>query len=105
MTIFDSNERVEFIAIQNFHYDNYSGYEYYLGRVDVNGKCGLVCVEELENCGTHSIVILQPIYEDIQLQKRSTTKANYDKYIVLANGKKIGEFTMVLNEWVMWSNS
>ena len=50
MIIFDTNEKVELIATQNFHYDNYSGYKYYLERVDVQGKSGLVCVEDVENC-------------------------------------------------------
>ena len=105
MTIFDTNETVEFIATQNFRYDNYSGYQYYLERVDVQGKCGLVCVEEVENCGTHATVVLNPIYNDIKVRKISTLKANYDKYAVFANGNKIGEFTMVLNAWVPHCNN
>src|SRR6185503_10199423 len=92
MTIFDANEKVEFIAAQNFHYDNYSGYQYYLERVDVKGKCGLVCVEELENCGTHARVLLPPIYNEIRISKVSTRKANYDRYVVFANGNRVGEF-------------
>jgi len=105
MTIFDANEKVEFIAAQNFHYDNYSGYQYYLERVDVKGKCGLVCVEELENCGTHARVLLPPIYNDIKISKVSTRKANYDRYVVFANGDRVGEFTMVTNEWVTMSEN
>ncbi len=101
MTIFDSNEKVEFIAAQNFHYDNYSGYQYYLERVDVEGKCGLVCVEELENGGTHSTVLLQPIYNDIKIHKISTMKANYDRYEVFADGSMLGKFTLVRNEWIL----
>jgi hypothetical protein len=104
MTLFDPSEKVEFIASQNFHYDNYSGYGYYLERVDVQGKCGLVCVEELEDCGTHSKIILQPIYDDIRVHKISTTKANYDKYAVFASGSRIGDFTLVLNAWVPRTN-
>jgi hypothetical protein len=105
MTIFDPSEKVEFIAMQNFKYDNYAGYNYYLERVDVKGKCGLVCVEEHENCATHSTVLLQPIYKDIKVCKISTAKANYDKYVVFANGTRIGEFTMVLNEWIPQCNN
>src|SRR6266498_3532279 len=100
MSIFDTREKVEFIAMQNFHYDNYSGYKYYLERVDIKGKCGLVCIEEQENCVTHSTILLPPIYNEIKVCKISTTKANYDKYVVLANGTRIAEFTMVLNEWI-----
>ena len=105
MTLFDANEKVEFIAAQNFHYDNYSGYQYYLERVDVQGKCGLVCVEEVENCGTHTRVLLEPIYTDIKIRKISTAKANYDRYSVFANGRRVGHFTMVTNEWVTMSDN
>jgi hypothetical protein len=105
MTIFEASEKVELIAQQNFRYDNYSGYKYYLERVDVKGKCGLVCVEEQENCGSHATVVLQPIYNDIKICKISTPKANYDKYVVYANGKRLGEFTMVINEWIVQCNN
>lgn len=105
MTLFDANEKVEFIAAQNFHYDNYSGYQYYLERVDVQGKCGLVCVEEVENCGTHTRVLLEPIYTDIKIRKISSSKANYDRYTVFANGRRVGHFTMVTNEWVTMSDN
>lgn len=104
MTIFDSSEKVELIATQNFHYDNYSGYQYHLERVEVKGKCGLVCVEEVENCGTHSRIILPPVYEDIKVNKISTIKANYDRYAVFANGSRIGDFTLVLIAWVPRAN-
>jgi hypothetical protein len=100
MTIFDASENIQLIAQQNFRYDSYSGYKYYLERVDVKGKCGLVCVEEQENYGTHATVVLQPIYNNIKVCKISTVKANYDKYVVFADGNRIGEFTMVLNEWI-----
>lgn len=100
MTIFDPTEKVEFIATQNFHYDNYSGYQCFLERVDVQGKYGLVCVEERENYGIHSKVILPPIYDNISVSKTSTSKANYDRYAVFADGSRIGEFTLVLNAWV-----
>jgi hypothetical protein len=101
MTIFDVNEKAEFIAAQYFRYDNYSGHQYYLERVDVKGKCGLVCVEEIENCGAHAKVLLPPIYNDIRIRKISNAKANYDRYEVFANGIYIGQFTMVTNEWVI----
>ncbi len=104
MTIFDANEKVESIATQNFKYDSYSGYKYNLERVDVKGKCGLVCVEEQESWGSHATILLQPIYNDIKVCKISTSKANYDKYVVYANGKRRGEFTMVLNEWIPQSD-
>ncbi|SRR6266498_1901112 len=100
MTIFDSTEKVEFIATQCLHYDNYQGCEYYLERVDVKGKCGLVCREVLDSCGCHAKIILQPIYNDIKVHKISSDKAIYDKYEVFANGSKIGQFTLVLNSWV-----
>jgi hypothetical protein len=100
MTIFDKSEKVECIATQIFRYDSYTGYQYYLERVNVNGKFGLVCVEEQENCGAHSKVVLQPVYGDIKVRKISTRKANYDRYAVFVNGKKAGDFTMVLNEWI-----
>jgi hypothetical protein len=105
MTIFDASEKIELIASQNFKYDCYSDYKYYLERVDVSGKCGLVYVEEKENCGVHSMVLLQPIYNDIKVCKVSTPKANYDKYVVYANGKRLGEFTMVINEWILQCNN
>ena len=105
MTLFDANEKVEFIAAQNFHYDNYSGYQYYLERVEVKGKCGLVCIEDIENCGTHARVLLEPVYNDIKIRKISTTKANYDRYAIFANGSRVGHFTMVTNEWVTMNDN
>ena len=100
MTIFDSSEKVEFIATQCIHYDNYQGCQYYLERVDVKGKYGLVCGEELDEGGTHSKILLQPVYNEIRVCKISGAKAKYDKYAVFANGSKIGEFTLVLNAWL-----
>ena len=105
MTIFATNEKVEFIATQKFHYDSYSDYQYYLERVDVGGKCGLVCVEELENDGCHPRVVLPPIYKEIEIRKTSTTKANFDRYVVFADGNRVGEFTMVLNCWIPQCNN
>ena len=100
MTIFDVGEKVEFVATQSIHYDNYQGCQYYLERVDVNGKYGLVCEEVLDNCGTHSKILLQPIYSEIKIRKISSHKAIYKKYAVYANGSPVGEFTLVLNAWV-----
>ena len=100
MTIFDASEKVEFIATQSLHYDNYQCCQYYLERVYVDGKCGLVCREVLDDCGCHSKVLLQPIYNEISIRKISSHKAIYDKYAVFANGSKVGEFTLVLNAWV-----
>jgi hypothetical protein len=100
MTIFDSSEKVEYIATQTMHYDRYCSCRYFLERVDVQGKYGLVCEEELENCGTHSHVILPPIYNEIHIRKISSAKAIYDKYVVFANGREVGQFTLGLNEWV-----
>ena len=105
MTIFDASEKVEFIATQCIHYDNYSGCQYYLERVDVKGKYGLACGAELDNCGAHSKILLQPIYDEIQVCKISSNKAIYDKYAVFADGSKMGEFTLVLNAWVPLPNS
>jgi hypothetical protein len=100
MTIFDSNEKVEFLATQSLHYDRYVDCEYYLERVDIDGKCGLVCREELDEYETHSKILLEPIYDEINICKISSHKAIYDKYAVFANGTKIGECTLVLNAWV-----
>ncbi|MGZ9222522.1 MAG: hypothetical protein ACXW4Q_10470 [Anaerolineales bacterium] len=100
VTIFDPSERVECIATQLLHYDRYSGCQYFLERVDVNGKYGLACEEVLDGCGTHSKILLQPIYNEIRVCKISSKKAIYDKYAVFANGNRIGDFTLVLNAWV-----
>lgn len=100
MTIFDPSEKVEFIATQSLHYDKYQCCQYYLERVGVNGKYGLVCEEVLDDCGTHSKILLQPIYNEIQIRKVSSEKAIYDKHAVFADGNKVGEFTLVLNAWV-----
>ncbi|SRR6266498_4313112 len=100
MTLFDLNEKVEFLATQSLHYDRYVDCQYYLERVDVNGKYGLVCEEELDEQGTHSKILLEPIYDEINVCKISSHKAIYDKYAVFANGDRIGQFTLVLNAWV-----
>jgi hypothetical protein len=100
VTIFDINEKVELIATQSKHYDRYQGCQYFLERVSVNGKYGLVCEEILDDCGSHSKVLLQPVYNEIKIRKISSEKAIYDKYAVFANGSRVGEFTFVLNAWV-----
>lgn len=100
MTIFDVSEKVEFIASQCIHYDKYQACQYFLERVAVNGKYGLVCEEVLDDCGCHSKILLQPIYNEIEIRKISSEKALYDKYAIFANGHQVGEFTLVLNAWV-----
>lgn len=100
MTIFDPSEKVEFIATQSLHYDRYACCHYFLERVQVNGKCGLVCGEELDEQATHLKVLLQPVYSDIRVRKISSQKAIYDKYAVFADGNWVGQFTLVLNAWV-----
>lgn len=100
MTIFDVSEKVEFIASQCIHYDSYQACHYYLERVAVDGKYGLACEEVLDDCGAHSKILLQPIYNEIKIRKISSEKAIYDKYAVFANGTMVGEFTLVLNAWV-----
>jgi hypothetical protein len=100
VAIFDANEKVEFIAAQSLHYDRYQCCQYYLERVDVNGKYGLACEEVLDDCGSHSKILLQPVYNEIKIRKISGEKAIYDRYAVFANGNKVGEFTLVLNAWV-----
>lgn len=100
MTIFDVTEKVEYIATQSLHYDRYSGCQYFLERVEVQGKSGLVCGEELDGYGSHAKVLLEPAYTEIEVCKISSRKALYDKYAVFGDGKKIGTFTLVLNAWV-----
>jgi hypothetical protein len=100
VTIFDSSEKAELIATQCIHYDSYHGCHYFLERVNVNGKYGLACEEVLDDCGSHSKILLQPIYNEIRIRKISSEKAIYDKYAVFANGHRVGEFTLVLNAWV-----
>jgi hypothetical protein len=104
-TLFAQGEQIEYIAIQNFHYDNYDGHLCCLERVEVDGKYGLACKEELEGGGTYTHVLLQPIYEEITIRKISSPKANYDRYAVFADDKQVGEFTMVMNAWVPRGNN
>jgi hypothetical protein len=100
MTIFDPNEKVEFLAAQCLHYDRYVDCQCFLERVDVDGKSGLVCAEESDERGTHSKILLEPIYDEIRIRKISSHKAIYDKYAVFADGIRVGQFTLVLNAWV-----
>jgi hypothetical protein len=104
MTLFAANEETQLVAAQSFKYDNYSGCQYSLERIDVNGKCGLACVEEQEHCGLHARILLPPVYEEIRIRKISSPKAIYDRYAVFANGDQVGDFTMVLNSWVPRKN-
>jgi hypothetical protein len=100
MTLFDSNEKVEFLATQSLHYDRYIDCQYYLERVNLDGKCGLACGEESAEHGIHTKVLLQPVYHEITIRKISSAKAIYKKYAVFADGDRIGQFTLVLNAWV-----
>jgi hypothetical protein len=100
MTIFDVTEKVDYLAAQTLHYDRYAGCQYFLERVVVDGKCGLVCVEEMDDCGAHTRVILEPIYHDIEIRKISAPRARCDRYAVFADGERVGQFTLVLNAWV-----
>ncbi len=99
-TFFTQGERIEEIAIQNFKYDNYDGRLCCLEKVEVDGKYGLACKEELESGGKHTRVLLEPVYHEIHIRKISSPKANYDRYAVFADGEQIGAFTMVTNSWV-----
>ncbi|HSL28101.1 MAG TPA: hypothetical protein VK900_02780 [Anaerolineales bacterium] len=101
MTIFDATEKVKFLARQSLHYDRYAGCNYCLERVDVNGKCGLVYLEETDQGGTRARILLEPIYNDIKVDKISSPKAMYDEFTVYADGNRIGQFTLVLNAWVL----
>ena len=100
MTIFDSNEKVEFLAMQSLHYDRYVDCQCFLERVNLYGKCGLVCGEEFAERRTNTKVLLEPIYHEITIRKISSPKAIYKKYAVFADGDRIGQFTLVLNAWV-----
>ena len=100
MTIFKSNEKIEFLATQCLHYDRYIDCQCFLELVNVDGKYGLVCGEQSDERGTHAKILLEPIYDEISIRKISSHKAIYDKYAIFANGTKIGQFTLVLNSWV-----
>jgi hypothetical protein len=100
MNIFDPVEKVEFLARQTLHYDRYAGRQYFLERVEVHDKYGLICVEQSDEYGTHTKVLLPPVYDEIHVSKISSDKAIYNKYVVYANGIKVALFTMVRNAWV-----
>jgi hypothetical protein len=100
MTIFEPSEKVEFLAAQSLNYDRYSCCVYFLERVNVDGKYGLVCGEQSDESGTHAKVLLPPVYNEIQITKISSPKAIYDTYVVFANGHRIGQFTLGLNAWI-----
>lgn len=100
MTTFSTNEKAEFLATQSLNYDRYSCCLYFLERVDVDGKYGLVCGEQSDEYGTHAKVLLPPVYQEIRITKISSTRAIYDKYVIIADGDKIGQFTLGLNAWV-----
>jgi len=104
-TLFTQGERIEDIAIQNFHYDNYDNRLCCLERVEVNGKYGLACKEEMEQGGKHTHILLQPVYNEIHIRKISSPKANYDRYAVFADGEQVGQFTMVTSAWVTISKN
>jgi hypothetical protein len=100
MNIFDAEEKIEFLARQTLHYDRYAGRQYFLERVEVHGKYGLICVEQSDEYGTHTKVLLPPVYDEIHVTKISSDKAIFNKYVVYANGIKLALFTMVRDEWV-----
>lgn len=100
MNIFDPEEKVEFLARQTLHYDRYAGRQYFLERVEVHDKYGLICVEQSEEYGTHTKVLLPPVYDEINVSKISSHRAVFNKYVIYANGIKAALFTMVRNEWV-----
>ncbi len=100
MNIFDPEEKVEFLARQTLHYDRYAGRQYFLERVQVHNKYGLICVEQSDEYGAHTKVLLPPVYDEIHVSKISSHKAIFNKYVIYANGIKVALFTMVRNEWV-----
>jgi hypothetical protein len=100
MTPYKASEKAEFLAIQCMNYDRYACCQYFLERVDIDGKYGLVCGEQSEEYGLREKVLLPPAYRDIRISKISSPRAIYDKYAVFADGKRIGHFTLVLNAWV-----
>jgi hypothetical protein len=100
MNIFDPEEKIEFLARQTLHYDRYAGRQYFLERVEVHDKYGLICVEQSDEYGTHTKVLLPPVYDEIHVSKISSHKAIFNKYVVYANGIKVALFTMVRDEWV-----
>jgi hypothetical protein len=100
MCIFDPNEKADFLAAQSLHYDRYAEHQYFLERVEVNGKYGLVCGEQSDEAGTHTRILLPAVYDELNVSKISSNKAIYKKYVVSANGARVAQFTLVLNAWV-----
>lgn len=100
MCIFEPNEKTDCLAAQSLHYDRYAEHQYFLERVEVNGKYGLVCGEQSDESGTRTRVLLPAVYDEINVSKISSSKAIYKKYMVSANGTRIAQFTLVLNSWV-----
>jgi hypothetical protein len=100
MTMSYTTEKVEFLARQTLHYDRYTGRQYFLERVEANGKYGLICGEKSDEYGTHLRVLLPAVYHEIKVLKISSNKAIYKKYVVYADGIKVALFTLVLNSWV-----
>lgn len=100
MCIPDPNEKTVFLATQSLGYDRYVEHFYFLERVEVNGKYGLSCGEQLGECGVHTKVLLPTTYDEIKISKISSCKANYKKYAVFADGTQVAQFTLVLNSWV-----
>lgn len=100
MNIFDAEEKIEFLARQTLHYDRYAGRQYFLERVEVQGKYGLIRVEQSDEYGTHTKVLLPPVYDEIHVTKISSDKAIFNKYVIFANGIKLALFTMIRDEWV-----
>lgn len=100
MTIFKMNENIEFLAAQCLNYDRYDCCTYFLERVQVDGKYGLVCGEQSDEYGKHEKVLLPAVYNEIKITKISSSRAIYEKYVVFANGDKVGQFTLGLNAWV-----
>ena len=100
MNIFESDEKVEILARQTLHYDRYDGRQYFLERVEVHNKYGLICVEQSDEYGAHTRILLPPVYDEIHVTKMSSHKAIFNKYVVYANGIKLALFTMVRSEWV-----
>ncbi len=100
MSIFDQNEKVDFLARQCWHYDRYDERNYFLERVEVNGKYGLVCGEQSDESGTHIKVLLPAVYDEIKVSKISSNKAIYKRYMVSANGINVALFTLVENAWI-----
>lgn len=100
MNIFNAEEKIEFLARQTLHYDRYAGRQYLLERVEVDHKYGLICVEQSDEYGSHTKVLLPPVYDEIHVTKISSHKAIFNKYVIYANGIKMALFTMIRNEWV-----